>query len=131
MQIPIFEGVYADNTPDFRSSYPINMVPVAKPTGISAGYLRPAEGIVESATGPGISRGAIFWKNLIYSVMGDQLISYQGVGDVRQIGEITGNKRVRFTYGFTNLAIAADNKLYLYNNTDGLSALPMQPAVRL
>ncbi len=123
MQIPIFEGVYADNTPDFRSSYPINMVPVAKPTGISAGYLRPAEGIVESATGPGISRGAIFWKNLIYSVMGDQLISYQGVGDVRQIGEITGNKRVRFTYGFTNLAIAADNKLYLYNNTDGLRAV--------
>ena len=120
MQIPIFDGIYADTSPDFRTSYPINMVPVPKVTGISGGYLRPAEGIIESATGPGISRGAIYWKNLIYSVMGNQLISYEGNDTTENIGTITGTNRVTFTYGFTNLAIAADDKLYLYNNVDGL-----------
>lgn len=120
MNIPIFNGIYADTTPDFRTSYPINMVPVPKQTGISGGYLRPADGIVESATGPGTSRGAIYWKNLIYSVMGTRLVSYEGTATTTDIGEITGETRVRFTYGFDDLAIAADNKLYLYNNTDGL-----------
>ena len=120
MQIPIFDGIYADATPDFRTSYPINMVPVPKSTGISAGYLRPAEGIIETITGPGVSRGAIYWKDLIYSVMGTRLVSIGSDNTVTDIGEVTGTDRVTFTYGFNNLAIAANKLLYLYNSTDGL-----------
>ena len=55
--IPILNGIYTDDAADFRTSYPINMVPVPKQQGISAGYLRPADGIVELGTGPGIDRG--------------------------------------------------------------------------
>jgi hypothetical protein len=28
MQIPILNGIYADSTPELRTSYPVNMVPV-------------------------------------------------------------------------------------------------------
>ena len=48
MQIPILNGIFTDSAADFRTSYPVNMVPVPKQTGISSGYLRPAEGAVAS-----------------------------------------------------------------------------------
>jgi putative ABC transport system ATP-binding protein len=47
MQIPVLSGIYADGDADFRSSYPVNLVPVPKDSGVSQGYLRPADGIVE------------------------------------------------------------------------------------
>ena len=46
MQISILNGIYTDNGPDFRTSYPVNMVPVPKNSGISTGYLRPGDGLV-------------------------------------------------------------------------------------
>jgi hypothetical protein len=30
MQIPILNGIYADSTPELRTAYPVNMVPVPK-----------------------------------------------------------------------------------------------------
>ena len=41
MQIPILDGIYTDNNSDFRTAYPVNLIPVPKGQGISAGYLRP------------------------------------------------------------------------------------------
>ena len=119
MQIPIFDGIYADVSPDFRTSYPINMVPVPKATGISAGYLRPSEGIVESVTGPGISRGAVFWQDKIYAIMGTQFVSIDSNNTVTQVpgtGIIPGINRVRFTYGFDALAFQANENLYVFRN---------------
>jgi len=74
VQIPILSGVYADNAGDFRTSYPRNLVPVPKDQGISAGYLRPADGIVQAGTGPGASRGGINWKGQCYRVQGTKLV---------------------------------------------------------
>ena len=59
MQIPVLAGIYTDNGPDFRRSYPVNLVPVALPNGISNGYVRPADGARIVSTGPGIDRGGI------------------------------------------------------------------------
>ncbi len=44
-EIPLFAGITTDGNADFRTAYPVNMVPVPMPQGISAGYLRPADGI--------------------------------------------------------------------------------------
>ena len=43
MQIPIVNGIYTDNGPDLRTSYPVNLVPVPQKSGISSGFLRPGE----------------------------------------------------------------------------------------
>ncbi len=59
MQIPILNGIYTDNGPDLRTSYPVNMVPVPKQSGISNGFLRPGDGIVANGSGPGVDRGFI------------------------------------------------------------------------
>ena len=47
MQIPILNGSTTDIAADFRTSLPLNLMPVAKETGISKGYLRTAEGMAE------------------------------------------------------------------------------------
>ena len=121
MNIPILSGIYADVSPDFRTSYPINMVPVSKSSGVSEGYLRPAEGIKEiTLTGDAIngpSRGAIYWNDKIYAMMGGELVSIDENYVVDVVGELSGTNRVRFTYGFNYLAFQANNNLYVLENT--------------
>lgn len=117
MQIPILSGIFADGSPNFRTSYPKNMVPVPKATGISEGYLRPGEGIVELGTGPGVNRGGINWNGTIYRVMGTKLVSIAADNTVTEIGDVGTGGRVTFDYGFTYLAIASGGRLYLYDGT--------------
>ncbi len=117
MQIPILSGIYADGSPNFRTSYPKNMVPVPKENGISKGYLRPGEGIVELGTGPGISRGAINWNGELYRVMGTKFVSISSSNVVTVIGDVGSGGRVTFDYGFTYLALTSGGRLYLYDGT--------------
>ena len=117
MQIPILNGIYADAAPDFRTSYPKNLVPVPKQTGISAGYLRPADGVVEAGNGPGVGRGGINWNGVLYRVMGTKLVYIAEDNTVTEVGDVGGTDRVTFDYGFTYLAIASNNNLFLYDGT--------------
>ena len=117
MQVPILNGIYADGSPDFRTSYPRNLVPVPKQNGISQGYLRPGDGIVELGTGPGIDRGGIEWKGVLYRVMGTSLVAISAGNVVTTIGSVGTGDRVSFDYGFTYLAVASGGRLYLYDGT--------------
>jgi hypothetical protein len=116
VQIPILNGIYTDESSDFRTSYPENMIPVPKEQGLSKGYLRPADGIVAIGSGgPGIDRGGINWNGTHYRVMGTQLVSIDALGVVTDIGFVGGSDQVRFDYSFDYLGIASDGNLFLYN----------------
>lgn len=116
MQIPILSGIYTDNDSDFRTSYPRNLVPVMKSTGISEGYLRPSDGIVEFGTGPGIDRGGINWNGTCYRVMGARLVRINADGTTTNIGYVgNDNKSVTLDYSFDRLAIASNGSLYYWN----------------
>ena len=118
MQIPILSGVYTDEAPDFRTSYPKNLIPVPKDQGISKGYLRPADGIVEFGTSPGIDRGGINWNGVYYRVMGSKLVSISDIGIYAEIGDVGNNdKEVTLDYSFDYLAIASNDQLWLYDGT--------------
>ena len=116
-QIPIISGIYADTTPDYRSSYPRNLVPVPKVTGISDGYLRSADGIVEDGAGPGNTRGGIEWDGVAYRVMGSKLVSIAEDGAITIIGGVGSGGTVSMSYSFDHLAIASDGNLWLYDGT--------------
>jgi hypothetical protein len=116
-QIPILNGIFTDGTPDFRTSYPVNLVPVPKSTGISEGYLRPADGIVKNGEGPGANRGGIEWRGVLYRVMGTRFVSIAADGAVTDIGDVGTGGRVSMAYGFDNLAINSGVSLYLYDGT--------------
>lgn len=116
-QIPIISGIYADTTPDYRSAYPVNLVPIPKVTGVSEGYLRVADGIVATGSGPGIARGGIEWRGVCYRVMGSKLVSIGRNGFVTEIGDVGGGGTVSMTYGFDYLAIASGGNLFLYDGT--------------
>ena len=117
MQIPILNGIYTDNGPDIRTSYPVNLVPVPKKSGISNGYLRPGDGIVANGTGPGIDRGGINWNGVCYRVMGTKLVTVASNGTVTVLGDVGGpiNTLVTMDYSFDRLAIASGGRLYYWN----------------
>jgi hypothetical protein len=119
MQIPILNGIYTDNGPDLRTSYPVNLVPVPKQSGISAGFLRPGDGIVANGTGPGTDRGGINWRGKCYRVMGTKLVEVASNGAVTVLGDVGGpiNGLVTFDYSFDQLAIASGGRLYYWNET--------------
>lgn len=115
VQIPIISGVYADVSPDFRISYPVNFVPTPRETGINQGYLRPSDGIVGNGTGPGLPRGGIVWRGLVYRVMGTKLVSVAANGVVTVIGDVGDGARCSFDYSFDKLAITSGGRLYYWD----------------
>jgi len=117
MQIPILNGIYTDNGPDFRTSYPVNMMPVPKNSGISSGYLRPGDGIVSNGSGPGVDRGGVSWNGTCYRVMGTKLVTVASNGAVTVLGDVGGpvDTLVTFDYSFDRLAIASGGRLYYWN----------------
>ena len=119
MQIPILNGIYTDNGPDLRTSYPVNMMPVPKKSGISNGFLRPADGLVANGTGPGVDRGGINWNGVCYRVMGTKLVTVSSNGIVTVLGDVGGpeNTLVTMDYSFDRLAIASGGRLYYWNGS--------------
>jgi hypothetical protein len=122
MQIQILNGIYADTTPELRTAYPVNMVPVPKQSGISNGFLRPGDGIVANGTGPGIDRGGVNWQGELYRVMGTKLVEISSTGAVTVLGDVGGpvNTLVSFDYSFDRLAIASGGRLYYWSPSLGL-----------
>jgi hypothetical protein len=117
MQIPILNGIYAGSEPELRTSYPVNMVPVPKQSGISNGFLRPADGFVSEGFGPGVDRGGINWNGTCYRVMGTKLVCVSEAGPVTVLGDVGGptNTLVTMDYSFDRLAIASGGRLYYWN----------------
>jgi len=114
-QIPIISGIFADTSPDFRTSYPHNMVPVPKTTGIASGYLRPGEGIVEVSAGVGPDRGGIVWDGIMYRAQGTSFIRVNANGSVGVIGDIGSGGVVIFDYSFDHLGMSSGGREYLYD----------------
>jgi hypothetical protein len=117
MQVPILNGIWTDPSGDFRTAYPVNLVPIPKEQGISKGYLRPADGIVPLGTGPGIDRGAINWEGVCYRVMDTKLVSVDAAGTVTVLGDVGGTGQVTFAKGFGRLAVASGGNLFYWNGT--------------
>lgn len=118
MQVPVLKGVYSAENADYKTYYPVNMMPVIQDTGISKGYLRPVEGIVELSEGTGKSRGAINWNGVHYRVLGANLCSILEDGTITVIGDVGNNNgEVTMDYSFDRLAIASAGNLYYWDNT--------------
>jgi hypothetical protein len=127
-QIPILSGIFTDNGPDFRTSYPVNFVPVPKANGISNGFLRPAEGIVGNGTGPGIDRGGINYNNVCYRVMGSKFVSVASNGAVTILGDVGNDGQyVTLDYSFEYIGIASNNNLFLWDIATGVLAQNTDP----
>jgi hypothetical protein len=116
VQIPIINGIFTDNGPDFRTSYPVNFIPVPKTNGISEGFLRPADGLIANGTGPGVDRGGINWRGVCYRVMGSKLVTVGPTGTITILGDV-GNDGdlVTLDYDFDLLGIASNGNLFFWN----------------
>lgn len=119
MQIPILSGIYTSVSGDFRSSYPMNLVPVPKISGISEAYLKTADGIIRFDSGSltGIDRGGINWNGILYRVVGTKFVKIGEDGAVTIIGDVGIGGRCSLDYGFDRISIQSGTSLYYYNGT--------------
>lgn len=116
MQLPIVSGIFADTSPDLRTSYPVNQLVVPMSSGASAVYLRPADGIVGNGTGPGADRGGINWNGVCYRVMGSKLVTVSSTGTVTVLGDVGGDgEQVTMDYSFDLLGIASNGNLFFWD----------------
>lgn len=129
-QISILSGITGDAGVDIRASYPVNLIPVPKESGVSSGYLRTAEGISRFDAGnpavTGRGRGSILWNDVAYWVIGSTLCAVKGTGEVVALGDVGDDgKDVSFAYSFDQLAIASSRSLYYFK--DGSPARVTDP----
>lgn len=116
MQIPLLNGIFTDSSPDVRTSYPVNLVPVPKASGVSNEYLRPADGLIAQGTGPGVDRGGINYEGTCYRVMGSKLVTVSNTGAVTILGDVGDDgKQVTLDYSFTLLGIASNGNLFFWD----------------
>jgi hypothetical protein len=115
VQIPILNGMFTDGSADFRSSYPVNLIPTVVDSGISKGYLRPADGLVSLGDGPGHNRGGINWNGVCYRVMGTKFVSISSAGVVTTLGAVGEGGPVTFDYSFDRLAINSGDNLFYWD----------------
>lgn len=124
MQIPIYEGIYVDPTADFRTSYPVNLIPTPKKTGFSDGYLRTAEGVALFGATPGRERGGINWNGTLYRACGANLCAIDATGTATVLGAIGDNGLdAVFSFSFDRLAIASAGVLYYYQPSSGVTSV--------
>ena len=116
-QIPILQGIYATDSPDFQAAYPRNLLPVITKQGISSGYLRPAPGLVGIGSGPGTPRGGIVWNGRIYRVMGTKLCEQSASGAITVLGDVGAGGQCVMDYGYQFLAIASGGRIYYWDGS--------------
>lgn len=112
VRVPISSGVVVDPRGVYRRSLPRNLTLEFLGTGISDGFLRPADGIEFYAVSNGLDRGGYVWRENMYRVGGGGLYKYGADGSVGRLGDIPGVDPVVFDHSFDRLAICADDKLY-------------------
>lgn len=117
MQVKILNGIYTTQAGDIRVSYPRNLNPVPAQSGISTGYLRPSDGIIEMGTGPGIGRGGIEWNGRCYRVMGTKLVRVENNGTIIELGDVGSGGEVTFDYSFDHLGVCSGGRWYFYDGT--------------
>jgi len=115
--ISLLSGISSDAQADLRTTYPVNLIPVPKDTGVSKGYLRTVPGLSSFATGVGVDRGAINWAGTLYRVSGAKLLSVASDGTTTDKGDITGTGQVSMDYGPTYLLTVGDGKAWLRDGT--------------
>jgi hypothetical protein len=117
VQIPLFGGAKAEaDAPELRGRYPRNLVPVPSDSGVSAGYLRPAEGVrLLAQHAHGNDRGGINWRGRCYRVLGSKLCTVAADGAVAVVGDVGNDGQsspVAIDYSFDTLGIVSNGRLF-------------------
>lgn len=120
MRVPLLSGITADETAEYKISFPTNLEAVAVNNKLAEAQFRITAGASSFATGPGTDRGGINWNNVMYRVMGTKLCSVSSSGTVTQLGDVGGSDRVTLDFRFSDLIIRSGTNLFYYNPTAGL-----------
>lgn len=117
--IPLLGGMVGTAQAEFIESPPVNLEPIVRPNGISAGQFRGMAGATQVFAGSGADRGAIVRDGRHYRVSGTKLVEVTTSGGV-EIGDVGGSGPVSLDIGFDRVAVRSGTNLF-YVTTSGLS----------
>lgn len=117
--VPILAGINTTLDADFSTSYPRNLTPVPKETGISGLYLKLADGLrqfsIYMADITGNDRGAINWNGQCYRVLGQYFIRVNADSSIDTLATLPIGGPVKFDFSFDLLAIACSGRLFYWD----------------
>lgn len=111
-QVPLLRGITTTPAGDFQTTYPVNLIPVPKDTGISKGYLQIAPGLTGFAEGYGADRGGWFVIGACYRVSGGSLIRVDSSGGVSVLGSLPGSGQVAMDYSTDRACLVASGQAF-------------------
>jgi hypothetical protein len=120
MRIPLVSGITADETAEFRTSYPVNLEIVPTDNKIAEAQFRAPSGAVPFTTGPGVDRGGIVWNDVMYRAMGTKLLSVDVAGLTSVKGDIGGSGPVTLDFSFDRLGVRSGTRLFYLLEDDSL-----------
>jgi len=121
--INLLKGDRVDGlTSDYSDALPTNMSGVNRPMYGSQGHMLLQPGLTEYGDGVGIDRGALWNERLKehFRVSGNQLVKVAVNGVSTSLGAISGLDTASFPYSFNTQAVIADERMWLYDPTNGL-----------
>lgn len=129
MQAPVtlIKGDKIGVETDYRDAIPVNMYAVAREILGASGYMLSFPGIdtdqrVEEGD-PEITncRGANYNERFgaQYRIIANKMYAITPTGPAVELGTIPGSKQVSMPYSFNTQAIIADNRMFLYDPTNG------------
>jgi hypothetical protein len=117
MRLPLVSGITADTTAEFVQSFPVNLEVVAVDSKIAKAQFRMTSGAITLGAGPGVDRGGINWKEVLYRVMGTSLVRVAPDGTATILGDVGGSGPVTFDIAFQHLIVRSSDQLYYWDDT--------------
>ena len=122
LNLTFIKGDKMGSETDYRDALPHNMSAVLKPMFGIAGYMIQQPGLTKYSDAVDADRGGLWNERLgeHYRVSGEKLISVDEYGAITELGDIQGSDTVSLPYSFNTQAIIANNRMWLYDKTNGL-----------
>ena len=117
MRVSLLSGITADETAEFRTSYPLNLEAVAVDNKIASAQYRMTSGATAVATGYGVDRGGIFWNDYLWRVSGTSFVRIDSAGNFNNMGDVGGSGPVTLDFSFDRLAIRSGEKLFYWDDS--------------
>jgi hypothetical protein len=117
--VTLIKGDKADIDTDYRDALPVNMYAVKRDILGAAGYMLVFPGLVKTATGVGIDRGAMYNERFEehFRVSGEALITVNTDDTVTNLGSIPGIDQAAMAYSFNTQAVVASGRMFLYDES--------------
>jgi len=121
VKVNLIKGDRVSAKTDYRDALPVNMYAVEREILGAKGYMLCYPGLSKITDGSGIDRAGFYndRQQTVFRVSGEKLITLNVDDTITELGTVPGIKQSSLCYSFNTQAVIADNRMFLYDPTNG------------